>query len=257
MSAVAQIVLARREASARLVTVLIVIDGFLLALLLIAPNPLVEAAVPPALALRYDNFVFFFIFLGSTALSTSPGLVLLSGGASVLGWFVGIAWLVLLPETSTEYSPTYRELADTRGLVAAFLDPGHIHLASQVKQAFVLGVVTLLLALAAARARRVVRRQVLTERARPILPAICRRPWSRRWPVATSPCAVRRQTVAVLFADLKGFTALCENASPESVIAWLRAFLGRMEHIVFAHGGTLDKFLGDGLMATFGTRAGG
>ena len=68
---------------------------------------------------------------------------------------------------------------------------------------------------------------------------------------------VRRQDVAVLFADIAGFTDASANQPPEDVIALLRDFHGRMAKAVFAHEGTLDKFLGDGLMATFGTpRAG-
>lgn len=64
---------------------------------------------------------------------------------------------------------------------------------------------------------------------------------------------VRTETVAILFADIVGFTGLSETRSPEEVIALLREFHARMQAIVFAHHGTLDKYLGDGLMATFGT----
>ena len=65
--------------------------------------------------------------------------------------------------------------------------------------------------------------------------------------------AVRQQEVAVLFIDIVGFTALSEKLPPAQVIALLRDFHGRMAARIFAHGGTIDKYLGDGLMATFGT----
>ncbi len=65
--------------------------------------------------------------------------------------------------------------------------------------------------------------------------------------------AVRRQNVAVLFANIVGFTGLSEQRSPEQVIDLLRGFHGRMEAVVFAHGGILDKYIGDAVMATFGT----
>ncbi len=64
---------------------------------------------------------------------------------------------------------------------------------------------------------------------------------------------VRTQEVAVLFVDIVGFTGLCEGMAPEAVVAMLRDFHGRMADCVFAHGGTLDKFIGDSVMATFGT----
>jgi adenylate cyclase len=57
----------------------------------------------------------------------------------------------------------------------------------------------------------------------------------------------------VLFVDIVGFTRLGEGEAPERVIGLLRDFHARMAQAVFAHAGTLDKYLGDGLMATFGT----
>src|SRR6476660_7491607 len=63
---------------------------------------------------------------------------------------------------------------------------------------------------------------------------------------------VRRQAVGVLFADLVGFTTLAEDMTPEEVMALLRGFHGRMEDEVFRHGGCLEKFIGDALLATFG-----
>lgn len=53
--------------------------------------------------------------------------------------------------------------------------------------------------------------------------------------------------------NFAGFTSLSANRDPKEVIAMLRQFHSTMENCVFSHGGTLDKFLGDGLMATFGT----
>jgi adenylate cyclase len=60
------------------------------------------------------------------------------------------------------------------------------------------------------------------------------------------------RTVAVLFADLVGFTRMTETLSPERTFALLRSFQERSCAVVFRHGGTLDKYLGDGFMATFG-----
>jgi adenylate cyclase len=63
----------------------------------------------------------------------------------------------------------------------------------------------------------------------------------------------RSQNVAVMFVDIFDFTRLCMTDPPERVFALLREFLARIANQVFVHGGTLDKYMGDGTMATFGT----
>src|SRR5438093_1780735 len=61
-----------------------------------------------------------------------------------------------------------------------------------------------------------------------------------------------RQTVTILFADLRGSTALAERLAPEEIVGVLNAYLRVMARSVIDAGGILDKFLGDGLMAIFG-----
>jgi adenylate cyclase len=63
----------------------------------------------------------------------------------------------------------------------------------------------------------------------------------------------RAENVGVLFVDVVGFTALTENLAPERAIALLRSFHTRMSDTVFRFGGTVDKYIGDEVMATFGT----
>ena len=64
--------------------------------------------------------------------------------------------------------------------------------------------------------------------------------------------AGRRETVAVLFADIVAFTQMAELMAPEDVLAMLREFHTRMTAQIFASGGTVDQYMGDGILAVFG-----
>ncbi len=61
-----------------------------------------------------------------------------------------------------------------------------------------------------------------------------------------------RRPIAVLFSDVRGFTRLAEGMPPESLAALLSDYFSEMVDIIFEHGGTLDKFVGDAIMALWG-----
>lgn len=104
-----------------------------------------------------------------------------------------------------------------------------------------------------ARVRELDRRRAAAERARSNLaryfsPNIVEMLAERDEPLG----AVRRQTVAVLFVDIVGFTGMAEELPPEAVMMLLRDFHDRMTAQIFACGGTVEKYIGDEIFAVFG-----
>jgi len=250
-----QLFLIRRASDARWQPyVFAIVDGVLLAVVLLISNPLWDEAWPPAMLLRYANIVFVFVFLAGAAFSYNPGLVLCTGLSSMIVWRFGVFLLASREGAISSDDEAWLNASSMDETIRLLLDPEFIHLNMQNKKVFAVLLVTGLLALVVSRARRLVQSQVTIERARTNLaryfsPNLVDQLATQDQPLG----AVRRQSVAVLFADIQGFTTISENMAPEEVVNLLRGFHERMETAIFAHQGTLDKYIGDGLMATFGT----
>ena len=225
------------------------IDSLVLAAYIVAPNPFATVDLPPAMPLRYSNFLFFFVFLMQAAFSFRPRLLLWTGLCGAGAWSLAVLWVVTRPGIVT--GPATR--ADLPTVLASYFDPNYVPMLKWENEVIVFLLVSAGLALLVRRSRSLVAERAEAERergnlARYFSPKVVDVLAERDEPLGR----VRRQAVGALFADLVGFTTLAEDMTPEEVMAMLRAFHGRMEDEVFRHGGCLEKFIGDALLATFG-----
>jgi len=214
---------------------------------------------PPQMQLRLVTVFYLFIYVAGTVLSYSPSLVVWTGALTAVAWGVGHHIMLRLPGTVTVHGP----LIGTPGLgptgpLPVYLDPRSVRGRAWRTQTVLLLLLTLILAAAVSRSRSLLRRQVADHLARANL-ARYFSPNVVEVLASAGPAqtAARQQRVAVLFADIRGFTRISESIGAARTMACLQGFHERVTRVTFEHGGTLEKYIGDAVMATFGTPSSG
>jgi adenylate cyclase len=245
---------AARVGQSRMELALICTDLTLLMLTLTVPNPFAGAAWPTAFQFRFDGFIYFFVFLASATLAYSWRTVQTIGVWVAMIWLAGVGGVVLFGTTYPELSVRVRQALSGYERVFDALDPNSVGFTSRIQEITVFAIVASILALKSRRTSQLLMRQadIAAERAnlsRYFPPSMVDELAHRDEPMG----GVRSQEVAVLFADIVGFTRYAEASTPDDVISLLRGFHAALEEVVFSHRGTLDKYMGDGLMASFGT----
>ncbi len=233
------------------INVFTVLDFALLTFTLFSPNPLDTSSMPLQFRLRHDPIVYYFLLLSSVAFSFSPRRMLWAGISAGLGWTAGVFWLMTLPGTVTSWNQTQQMTAEA--LYLLHLDPLFVDTDMWLQNLILLLLVSGILAMVVQRSRWLVIREAEMSRQRASLsryfsPNVLDEVMDSVGPLNT----VRKYDVAILFADIVGFTRLCETMPPEHVMELLRTYHTRLEAEVFRFGGTLDKFIGDAVMASFG-----
>ncbi|WP_421725205.1 adenylate/guanylate cyclase domain-containing protein [Bauldia sp.] len=187
--------------------------------------------------------ILFLIFYG---FSFRPILVLWAGVCASVFWFALMIYVIALPDT----------LGDPRSVITppfAVIDPDVVGLGRTLVEITLFLVSACAIALIVARLRGLVAQRAVVERQRANL---------RRYiptEIADSLAGDDRpfetpqiKTVVVVFVDIVGFTRRAMDLAPEETIDLLRAYDHLFTDCAFDYGGTVEKFLGDGVMVTFG-----
>lgn len=231
--------------------IFVLFDAVLIVTVLTLPYPFDPANYPYSLAAREVHVAFSFIFIALVAFSYSPLLMLWLGVCMMTAWIVALSWFLKRPGVVT-VDDLPEDLADAEQ-VAFLLRPDVVSIENWVFDLTTFVVVAGSLALVVRRARVLAFRGASAERQRANLaryfsPNVVDELARQDEPLG----ADERRDVAVLFCDIVGFTPLTDGMPPEKVLELLRGFHGRMEAEVFAHGGMLEKYIGDAMMAVFG-----
>ncbi len=243
-----------RVGVSRVELLLLFVDVALMTFVLIVPNPFVDAVWPLAMQYQFNGFMYFFIFLAFATLAYSWRTLFAFGTWTSGLWIVSMLIIWFIPAEYPELTAAVKGALAGHPQIFEFLDPNEVDIPARLQEVIVLIIVTATLALGGWRTNQLLIKQAEAARERNNLsrhfpPNIVDRLADRDQPLGV----VRSQPVAVMFVDIVGFTQFASRHTPDEVVDTLREFHSRMEHAVFQHEGTLDKFLGDGLMATFGT----
>lgn len=245
---------AGRVGQSRVELLLIFVDLLIMTLGMIVPNPFSDDVRPLAMQYRFDNFQYFFVILAAGTLAYSWRTVIAIGSWTAMMWTIGwiVAWWVAtpIPEISEKVAEALQGYPD----VAELLDPNSFMIPQRIQQVIVFMMVAVTLGISMRRLNQLLMNNAGLERERANLsryfsPNVVDELSQNDEPLKQ----VRKADVAILFIDIVGFTKYAAGRDPYEVIEVLRGFHARMETEVFRHHGTLDKYLGDGLMATFGT----
>ncbi len=249
---IAQYVLERTGRSPRWAKYAFVLaDCLYLALMLGLRHQFSQDLPTATMTIKEGGILFFFAFLVHGAFTYSPRFVLWAGLCIAGGWLL-LMWLAFQEPGTTIHFAQVRA-AEGAGTWERYGAPVYLPVMKVVYDFVVLVFFTIGLSVAVARSRLLVLGAAEAEWSR----ANLARHFSPRMVDVASQLdrtafAPLRQDAAILFADIRGFTAMAEAQPPEQTVALLKLYHARMQDELFAQNGTLDRIMGDGLLATFG-----
>lgn len=205
----------------------------------------VQYMQPAAFYLKAPTLLYLFIFIAIRTLRFEPRYVILSGVAAALGWVAMVVYAVFLDGM---HSPITRDYVQ-------YLTTNAILIGAEFDKIVSILVVTAILAIAIVRARRLLVQSVRESLAARELSRFFARDVADR--ITDLDHAVRAgggeiRDAAILYVDIRGFSQVATEIPPDELLSLLSEYQHLVVPLIQHHGGSIDKFLGDGIMATFG-----
>ncbi|MDA0260979.1 MAG: adenylate/guanylate cyclase domain-containing protein [Proteobacteria bacterium] len=200
---------------------------------------------PAAFYLKAPTILYVFIFIALRALRFEARFVLLAGVTAALGWLVLVLYAILSDASNDMITRDYVE----------YMTSAQVLLGAEFDKMISILLVTVILAVAIIRARELLFRAIgesmaARDLSRFFTPEIAAQITSSQERIEPGQGEIRE--AAILQCDIRGFTLLAKRLPPAAAIQLLVEYEKRLVPVIQKHGGSIDKFMGDGIMATFG-----
>lgn len=198
---------------------------------------------PPPFYLKAPTMLYVFIFIALRALRFEPRYVLRTGLAAALGWTVLVIYALNHGEEGA--MPLTRDYVE-------YLTDNRVLLGGELDKILSILVVTGLLTAALIRGRRTLIQALAETHASAELSRFFAPEIAHRITQGEEPGVAEEVTATVLYIDIRDFTKLSERIGPTALVEMLMDYQSRMTPVISAHGGTVERFTGDGVLASFG-----
>ncbi len=200
---------------------------------------------PPSFYLKSPTLLYIFIFIALRALRFQARFVVAAGIAAALGWLIMIIYVVSIDPANTMITRNY----------VSYMTSNSILLGAEFDKIISILVVTGILALALKRAHSLLVSAVTEQTAAKDLSRFFDETIATQIREADHQIAAGEginRTASILNIDIRGFTTMAAKMDASEVMSILTEYQKRVVPLIQKHGGTIDKFMGDGIMATFG-----
>jgi adenylate cyclase len=199
---------------------------------------------PPSFYLKAPTLLYVFIFIALRALRFEVRFVVAAGVTASVGWSLLVAYVLFADPDDPMITRNFVE----------YMTSNAVLLGAEFDKIISILTVTAILAMAIVRARNLLVASVADSAAARDLSRFFSPEVARKIVEAEEigVGAGESRDAAILFLDLRGFTPLTERYAPDQVMRLLADYQAVMVPVIRRHGGSIDKFVGDGIMATFG-----
>lgn len=205
----------------------------------------IEYRQPAGFYLKAPTLLYVFIFIALRALRFDVTFLLLTGLSAALGWMYLVYFAASFDSLESPITRSYVE----------YMTSNKVLRGAEFDKIITIVMTTAILAVAIIRARRLLVRAVAEGAAaqdlkRFFAPEIAQAITGSEAQIEPGQGKIR--DAAILHIDIRGFTPLSTELSPNDLMLLLADYQARMAAVIRTHGGSIDKFLGDGILASFG-----